>query len=456
MKRFKRQCSLDFEQPVWERDAELMVIDQMLENNPQIILLAAACFPNARDERHAPVGRDGMTLDQIVRCAIYKQLKRLTYRELSDHTEDSKKCRSFTKMAYGQYFSHQTLQENISKIGPEVLQQIHNAICKEAIDLGVDSGKRIRSDSTTIATNIHYPTNASLLWDCIRVSCRLVKRAKRLLETISFRSYQKSGKRFLYKIVNVKGKDKRRPLFKKMLETQRRCLRQVEKAIAQLSTQTFSYAEREKQRQELLQELEALLPTMQQVADVAYRREILDEDVPIEDKLFSIFETHTDCIVKGGRKTEFGHKINLSAGKSNMIFDCIIERGNPPDTSYFSKTLDNLSANFDITPRDIATDGGYASQKNRRDAETRGIINIVFNKIRGIMRNITTSKKMETQLKKWRAGMEAIISNFKRGLKASICTWKGWEAFNSFVLWSIITFNMRVIAKWVLGQLEMR
>jgi len=193
---------------------------------------------------------------------------------------------------------------------------------------------------------------------------------------------------------------------------------------------------------------------MQQVTDVAYRREILAEDVPIEDKLFSIFEDHTDCIVKGNREVVFGHKVNLTSGKSNLIFDCIQERGNPADTTYFPKTLDNLSINFEITPRDVATDGGYASGTNLLDAQSRGIINIVFNKVRGAMRNIATSKKMETMLKKWRSGMEALISNFKRGLKASLCTWKGWEAFKRFVLWSIITFNMRVIARWIVAKLR--
>jgi IS5 family transposase len=192
---------------------------------------------------------------------------------------------------------------------------------------------------------------------------------------------------------------------------------------------------------------------MQRVADVAHRREILDESVPVEEKLFSIFEDHTDCIVKGGREVVFGHKINITSGKSNLIFDCILQRGNPADTSYFPETLDNLKVNFEMTPRDIAADGGYASRSNLLEAQGRGIVNIVFNKVKGSMQNVTSSKKMETVLKKWRSGIEALISNFKRGLNASVCTWKGWEQFKRFVLWNIITFNLRVIAKWVLAEI---
>jgi transposase, IS5 family len=159
------------------------------------------------------------------------------------------------------------------------------------------------------------------------------------------------------------------------------------------------------------------------------------------------------CIAKGSREVVFGHKINLTSGKSNLLFDCIQKRGNPAGAGYFPQTLDNLSVNFNITPRDVASDGGYASNANLDYAKAKGILNIVFNKIRGSQQNITTSKKMETMLKKWRSGMEAAISNFKRGLNASLCTWKGWEAFKSFVLWSLITFNLRVIARAIIARL---
>lgn len=454
MKFFKSQYSLDFEAPIWENDPELFLMDKILENNPDIIMQAAACFPKARDERDAPVGRDGMTLEQIVRCAIYKFHKGLTWRGLSEHTEDSKKGRVFMKMAFGRYFSHQTLQENISKINCEVLEQIHLAVCKHAIELDVENGKSVRSDSTVIETNIHHPTNASLLWDCIRVSCRLLKSVGELFnKVVKFRSYQKVGKKTLFKIVNTKGRDKRLPLFKKMLKYQRACINQVQEAIEKLSSCTFEDAQQEKQRSALLEELNALLPKMEQVLDVAHRREILDEPVPVEEKLFSIFEDHTDCIVKGSRETKFGHKINFTSGKSNMILDCILERGNPADSSFFKPTIENLGSNLDILPKNTACDGGYASKANTAYAQAKGIVNIVFNKVRGTQQNITTSKKMETLLKKWRSGMEAIISNFMRGLKASVCNWKGWEAFQSFVMWGVITFNLRVLARAIFARL---
>jgi len=451
---YKGQYTLDFENANWDREPELLIMDQILDHNPKIIKLAAACFPKAHPETKATAGCNGMTLEQVVRAALYQRHKRLTYRQLSDHSEDSKKGRSFMKIGSKKFFSHQTLQENISKIDAETLEKIHVALVQYAIKLGVDTGEKLRTDSTTIKTNIHFPTNASLLWDCIRVSFRLLKQVKQLVPAFNFRSYHKSGKKLLFKIVNTKGKDKRRPLFKKTLQITRRCERLVTMAAVELFAIHFQDSDQEKQRQELLDRLTDLQPNLQQVIDVAHRREILNEQVPVEDKLFSIFEDHTDCIKKGGRNVVFGHKINFSSGKSNLLFDCIQQRGNPADTSYLPKTLDNININFDITPRDLATDGGYASTNNLDDAKERGIINIVFNKVKGSMQNIASSKKMETTLKKWRSGMEAVISNFKRGLNASTCTWKGWEAFKCFVLWNLITFNMRIIAKWIIDKLS--
>ena len=450
---FKRQCELNFVPASWERDPELFVMDQLLDDRVDIILLAASCFPFAHDETYACVGRDGMTLEQVVRAAIYKQHKGLTYRELSEHTEDSKKGRHFMKMGNRTYFSHQALQENIARITPEVLEQIFVEIVKDALVLGVDDGRKLRPDSTVIRTNVHPPTNASLLWDGIRVSCRLLEQAQAKFGFIRMRDYRKGAKRLLFKITNTQGKEKRRPLFKKMLQTERRCMRQVVSAIEALSCVHFEDTMQEQARIETLHRLEALLPKMAQVTEVAHRREILDEPVPVQDKLFSFFEEHTDCIVKKAGEAHFGHKVHLASGKSNLLFDCILQRGNPADSTYLVPTLDHVAQRFGITPRDLTTDGGYASLDNLRQAQARGVRNIVFSKTKGALRNCTTSKKMETMLKKWRAGMEAVISNFKRGLKATLCPWEGWNGFKRFVLWDAITFNLRVIARFIVRQL---
>jgi IS5 family transposase len=133
-----------------------------------------------------------------------------------------------------------------------------------------------------------------------------------------------------------------------------------------------------------------------------------------------------------------------------LVLNCQVLRGNPNDSNLFVPAVDAIIENYGKVPRDYATDGGYASLSNQGHGKGKGIINIVFNKIVGSLRNIATSKNMETRLKKkWRSGMEAVISNIKRGFNLRRCTWKGWEHFESRVLWSVIAYNIRVMAAHV-------
>ncbi|MDR1307459.1 MAG: transposase, partial [Treponema sp.] len=169
----------------------------------------------------------------------------------------------------------------------------------------------------------------------------------------------------------------------------------------------------------------------------------------------SIYEVHTDIIVKGSREVQFGHKVNLGGGKSNMILTCEIERGNPKDSELFTRTIEKVLGGYGITPESSVTDGGYASRENQRYAENKKITNIVFTKIVGSLKNICANKRLENKLKKWRGGMEAVISNLKRGFEIRRCAWKGFEHYRQKVFWSVIAYNFRVMTGAVLANLKL-
>ena len=198
--------------------------------------------------------------------------------------------------------------------------------------------------------------------------------------------------------------------------------------------------------------MERLIPVMLQVYDITFRKEIKGEAVPNDEKIFSIYEQHTDIIVKGSREIKFGHKVNIGTGKSNLILTCEILKGNPADSTLYQGTLDKLIDSYGKIPRDSATDGGFAAKANAEYAQNKGIINIVFNKIVGSLKNIVSSKNMETRLKKWRSGIEANISNLVRGFNLTRCNWKGLEHFKSKVLWSVLAYNIRVMTAALLKQ----
>lgn len=436
---------LKFEKPDWSRNPEFGLIDTILETHPELLNIVKGDILSGTHE--SVFGRkDKPTVEQIVRAAIYKEMKNLDYRELDYAQSDSRICATFIKLDERKPFCFSLFQQYISQIKAESLHQLMVSINTICINEGLEDLKKIRMDSTVVGSNIKHPTNNSLVWDCIHESLRLLEHLSQECNTIDYRDYSISAKKIYFKINNTKSGDKRVKLFSKQLITFTKSINQVANTIKKKVDTLDGLM--------LQMALERLLPLMKQVFEMTYRREICGEIVPNDEKIFSIYELHTDIIVKGSRDVQFGHKINLASGTSNIILDCEIPRGNPCDVNLYPKTMDKIIENYGIIPRDSATDGGYASIKNLDYAKEKGIVNIVFNKVRGSLQNICSSKYLETLLKKWRSGMEAIISNLKRGYDLRVCNWKGWEHFQAKVLWSVIAYNFRVITSLVLRQLQ--
>lgn len=427
---------IKFEKPNWAKDPELGLIDTILEQHPHLIALLAEDI--ARGKKQSIFGRkDTPSVEQIVRAAIYKEIKRLDYRELEYHQEDSRICALFIKIDELRPYSFQMYQKYISQVRPEKLQKLLVELNKIAITEGIEELEKIRQDSTVVETDIHHPTNNSILWDCIKEAYRLLGHLKEEVEGLSYQNYTKQGKKTYFKINNTKG-EKRKELFDNQLVLFVKTINQVSNVIKKKPSLGIKAIA-------LVLQLEGHIKVMQLVYDMVYRKEIKGEEVPNEEKIYSIYEQHTDIIVKGAREVKFGHKVDFSSGTSNLVLHCQVLRGNPSDSKLFAPAMDAVIENYDKVPRDYTTDGGYASLANQSYAGEQGVTNIVFNKIVGSLQNIASSKNMETRLKKWRSGAEAIISNIKRGFNLARCAWKGWEHFVAKVLWSVIAYNIRVM-----------
>ncbi len=439
---------LKFEQANWSKNPEFGLMDTILEKHPELfthIHQDIVCGNKLSD-----FGRkDIPSVEQIARAAIYKELKQLDYRELEYHQIDSRICEQFVKIDNGRLYSFQMYQKYISRIKAHSLDKLLVNLNEIAISEGLEDIEKIRQDSTVVQTNIHYPTNNALVWDCIKESHRLLSQLKQAINELSIRDYTHGAKRTFYKINVTRSADKRADLFQKQLIIFTKCINQVSNAIKKKSDCSLPL-----KAVIVLLELERLLPIMEQVYSMTERREINKQTVPNEDKIFSIYEQHTDIIVKGSREVQFGHKINLTTGKSNLVLNCEVLQGNPSDSTLYKKALDKIIADYKIVPRDCVTDGGYASADNLKHAQKQGVINIVFNKITASLNNTVSSLNMETRLKKWRSGIEANISNIKRGFGLFRCNWKGQAHFESKVKWSVIGYNIRVMTAAVLSRLK--
>jgi len=437
---------LRFEQPNWKNDPQLGLVDSVLEKHPHLFNLVREDIIGP--EKPSRFGRkDTPSIEQIVRAAIYKELKKLDYRELAYHQEDSRICEQFVKIDALRPFSHQVFQKYISRIKADSLKKLLYELNKIAISEGLEDVEKIRQDTTTVESDIHYPTNNSLVWDCIKESHKHLKDLSQHINGFSYRDYTRGAKKTFFKINNTKNHKKKKELFDRQLITFTKTINQVSNVIKKKK----HYVSRETMA--IIASLEQLLPVMNQVYDITWRKELNEEKVPNEEKIFSIYEQHTDIIVKGGRESVFGHKINLATGKSNLVLHCDVLRGNPSDKTLYAPTLDQVIKTYERVPHASADDGGFASLSNLRHARNRGVVNVVFNKIVGSLRNQVSSKNMETRLKKWRSGIEANISNIKRGFELQRCIWKGWAHFQAKVLWSIIAYNIRVMTQLMLARL---
>jgi IS5 family transposase len=450
MKKILNDLKLKFDNANWALDPELALIDTVLEQHPELYEIVKEDIKRIGKDSEA--GRqDSPTLEQIVRAALYKEMKKLNYRELEYAQYDSRVCSTFIKLDGRKPISFEAYYKYISQIKGETLKkfmiEINRIMIKET---AVEDCKSLRTDSTVVETDIHYPTNNELTWDCIKTSHRLLKKLEESGCLKKVRNNQKQAKKNRFQINNTKKEDKRKELFDNQLKLLRNSINQAEMAVIEASTKG------DIKDWVIAEELKRLLPKMEKVHDITRRHELLGEKVPNNEKIFSIYEAHTDIIVKGRREAEFGHKVNLTAGRSNIILDVEIVEGNPKDSQLYEGVLDRIQRDYGVTPRDVVTDGGYASLKNQEIAKGKGVVNIVFNKIVGSLKNITTSLNMETRLKKWRSGIEAVISNVKRGFKLFRCDWKGKGHFDAKVLWSVIAYNIRVMTSLMLDELTVQ
>jgi IS5 family transposase len=193
----------------------------------------------------------------------------------------------------------------------------------------VELGKKVRIDSTVTETDIHAPTDSTLLWDSVRVMVRLLEAAQSLPGTpaIEFRNHRRRAKKRACAILYTRGKDKKAALHRDLINVTTQTLGYPEQARKIMSVTGSATLEVEA----WLAEVAHNLPLIKRVIDQTQRRVFQGECVQAGEKLFSLFEPHTDIILKGSRDIQYGHKLNLSSGKSGLILDVVVEEGNLAD-----------------------------------------------------------------------------------------------------------------------------
>jgi len=439
-----------------QHSRELAMISRVLDQNPEIARLAHEDLVGGKCSK---VGRSGMSGEQVIRIALLKQMHGLSYRELTFHLEDSAAFQAFARLPFGKPVRVSTLQSNIKRLKPETWEAIHRILVQYARDKGIEDGRKVRVDTTGVEANIHEPSDSSLLWDGVRVVTRLLQQAAEAFPNlgISFRDHTRRAKRRAYALAFPskanKAKRDMKDAYRDLLKVARKTRRAGLAAVDRLEEEAASSElERAFHAQALAQELKGFLDSTANVIDQTTRRVIRGEKVPASDKIVSIFETHTDILVKGQRDVVFGHKVCLTGGASSLILDCVIEHGNPTDSTLVERTLQRQVDLYGRPPRQVTFDGGFASRSNLDYAKGLGVEDVAFHKKCGLtITEMVKSAWVFAHLRRFRAGIEGCISTLKRAFKMDRCTWRSLASFKSYVWASVTAFNLMTIARHLLA-----
>jgi IS5 family transposase len=427
------------------QDLELEIISWLIDSTPTICDYVLQDL-NEGKIRKRNTGAEGMSAEQVLRTAIVMRLYTFTYEQLAFHIYDSRALRRFCRIGIADKgFGKSALNANIKRISPHTWECISRDLLEHAKTEKIEKGRKARIDCTVVESNIHKPFDSMQLFDSVRVLTRLLHKARDKFGTqIIFADHRRRAKRRMVGIQYAKNKKQRLPLYKDLLKVTQKTIGYGIKA-EELLGQRFP---ENPLMLELLNEIQHYGDLARQVYDQTYRRVIQGEGVPADQKVFSIFEEHTDIIIKDSRDNHYGHKVCLTGGASNLILDCVILEGNPADTDLVEHMLDRQKQIYGRYPLKVALDGGFASKDNLSKAKERKVKDVCFAKKRGLKEtDMCRSEYVYKKLRRFRAGIESGISWLKRSFGLTRCTWKGFRSFKCYVLGSVVAANLLTMAR---------
>jgi len=429
--------------------AELAAMSALLDEQPALSAqvqqdLEAGCPSNPR------TGRPGLSGEQTLRLLIVRQLTGWTYAELAFHLADSASYRTFCRVgALTATPSKSALAATLRRVSPHTLGALNEVLVTSAVARRLEPARTVRMDATVVPVAIHPPTDSSLLLDAVRVLDRLLRSAHHAADFTAYHRHLKRAKRRAMEILHVAPQHvaRRRACYRELLALTEATASYATCALAHLECLPQTPA-----RRRVRTELTRMLPRVAQVMDQTTRRVVRGETVPADEKLVSLFEAHADVLVKDRRATYYGHKIFLTTGRSGLILDCAIPKGNPGDVTWAVSLVRRQQRLFGRAPRQISLDGAFASQDNLTDCKALGVEDVCFAKKRTLaVLDMVRSEWVYDKLRRFRAGIESGISLLKRVFGLARCVWKGPAAFHAYVRTAVLAANLLLLARERIG-----
>jgi IS5 family transposase len=428
-------------------------ISHLLDENPAILDLVHGDLESLAEMLEGE-GRSRYASDTVLRLCVCQVIEGLSLRETTVRVDTCGALRRFVRIDGGSMMDYSTFCRLRNTIAPETWQKINQTLAQYAVAQEAISSESLRLDTTAVETNIHWPTDSSLLVDVFGTVKRDLDKARRLgvgllkgrrfhldaVRKIGLRITRKSGRK------GVAAK-KLRPLYKRLIRLVEDILSIAGPVAECLRGATGSSGLHDEDLAARLIEFQGLGA---QVLSQARRRVLEGESVPNDEKLFSVFEPHTELLKRGkaGKPVEFGHMIQIQQVKEKFITDYGVYDRKPVEPGLLATALDSHRSLFGVDASCLAADKGYFEQETIDKLEQR------IDTISIAKKGKRTPEQLEREhdpvfrhAQRFRAGVEGTISFLKRVLGLARCFTKGWTHFQATVGASIFTHNLLILAR---------
>ncbi len=436
-----------------DMDPVLAQIDQILEDEDIFEMIKADL--SKRYPLTTVTGRNSTPAEVILRMLVVKRLYNFSYEMTEYHVRDSLVLRLFCRVYLNNVPDDTTLIKWANLIQPETLQQLNLRVTELATALKVTKGRKLRTDGTVVESNIHAPSDSSLLADSVRVIGRTLSRAKAVLGESTdltkevFRNRVRSAKWAARQIGEAMSKRSETArargikTYQKLVKITQESVAQARQVLAELKEAAST------QMQQLADTLETFIPRVEKVIDQTVRRVFEGEKVPASEKVVSIFELHTDIVNRSKRDTRFGHKVWLDEVDGGIISNYRVLEGNPNDKTQWQPSLERHVVVFGKPPDQVSADRGVHSQANEDFAKELGVKRVILPKpgYKSKVRRELEKQPWFKRGRRWHNGVEGRISVLKRRHGLRRCLDHGRPGFERWVGWGIISGNLAVIGR---------
>ena len=438
---------------LWDR--ELRRIDEVLEDEELIEPVEEALRRRRPQSRLR--GRPGTPAAVALRMLVLKHLYHWSFADCEREVRGSLLYRAFCRLDCERVPDAKTLIRLAQALGPEVWKRVLERLVQVGRQRKVVRGRKLRVDTTVVETNIHYPTDSSLLGDGVRVITRTLHKIRQAVGKLRFRDRTRSVGRRVFAIAEQSrklGEEAQaglKKLYRQLMGTTRAVLRASARAVASAKRRAKQLAPRLRpQVQGLCQQVKQMSALTQRVLEQT-RARVLKGDTHYPGKVLSVFEPHTEAIRKGKKlkPTEFGKLVKIQEAEAQFITDYGVCAERVPDGTLWEPSLERHQQLFGRAPSMATADAAFASAANEAAATQRGVRRVALPRYGRVSESRRAKQKQGwfRRAMRWRTGCEGRISALKRRHGLARCRYRGVPGMERWVALGVIANNLLVLAR---------